>query len=295
MSNIHEWDVAAANNNSAAPDGAPEGMLAAKVNDTLREMMASLARWYQDNRMGSLVSAWSSNTYTLTSNQTYAALADIAVVTFRVDRANTGAATLNIDSLGAKAWQKRSGVAYSSGDLIADQTVMVAYNATNDTFETIGGAAGEFDSGDSLLEMQTTASLGWTKDTTAALDESALRLVVGTAGSKTDGTDFTSVLTARTIAQANLPNATLSGTTANGGVDHSHSTTVGNTSLSTSMGPEGSALAIRYGTNGVWGSGGASAYLHAHSLTTSSINGGVTQTTMDFAVNYRDVIKVDKD
>lgn len=46
MSHIREWSTTAANNNSAAPDGAPEGMAPSAVNDTMREMMAQIKTWY---------------------------------------------------------------------------------------------------------------------------------------------------------------------------------------------------------------------------------------------------------
>jgi hypothetical protein len=48
MSNIHSWSTSAANNNSAAPDGFPEGMAPSGVNDAAREVMAAVKRWYVD-------------------------------------------------------------------------------------------------------------------------------------------------------------------------------------------------------------------------------------------------------
>ena len=48
MSNVSQWETSAPNNDAAPPDGAPEGMAANTVNDTMREMMAATARWYQD-------------------------------------------------------------------------------------------------------------------------------------------------------------------------------------------------------------------------------------------------------
>ena len=47
MSEIYSWSASAGGNTSAPPDGAPEGMLRPTVNDVMREMMASLRRWYQ--------------------------------------------------------------------------------------------------------------------------------------------------------------------------------------------------------------------------------------------------------
>ena len=102
MSDVSEWATSAASNNDAPPDGFPEGMAPSAVNDAAREVMASIARWYQDTN-GTLTSGGSSNAYTITSNTTYAALNDIAILVFRANHTNTGAATLNVDSLGAKS------------------------------------------------------------------------------------------------------------------------------------------------------------------------------------------------
>ncbi|QKJ28422.1 hypothetical protein HQ865_01155 [Mucilaginibacter mali] len=45
--------------------------------------------------------------------------------------ANTGAATLNLNSLGAKAIKKNVSVALSAGDILAGQIVCLAYDGTN--------------------------------------------------------------------------------------------------------------------------------------------------------------------
>ena len=45
---IESWDATAANNNSASPNGAPEGMAPSGVNDTIRQNMASIRSWFED-------------------------------------------------------------------------------------------------------------------------------------------------------------------------------------------------------------------------------------------------------
>jgi hypothetical protein len=44
MSDVENWSTVAANNNSSVPDGAPEGMQPAGVNDVIRENMRALAK-----------------------------------------------------------------------------------------------------------------------------------------------------------------------------------------------------------------------------------------------------------
>jgi hypothetical protein len=133
MSNVSQWDNAAANNNDTPPDGWPEGQAPSTVNDCARELMASVSRWYDDQK-GELVTAGSSNAYTLTTNSTHAALADQSLLVFRADRANTGAATLNVDSLGAKS-MRINGAALASGNLVADVLYAAVYNATDDAYD----------------------------------------------------------------------------------------------------------------------------------------------------------------
>lgn len=48
MSDISSWSNTAAINNSSAPNGWPEGMAPSGVNDSGREVMAAVRRWYED-------------------------------------------------------------------------------------------------------------------------------------------------------------------------------------------------------------------------------------------------------
>jgi hypothetical protein len=135
MSNISQWSTSAASNNSAPPDGFPEGQAPSTVNDCAREVMAAVARQFQDTD-GSLVTAGTGVAYTITTNNANAALADIGMFVFRVHLANTGAATLNVDATGAKAIEA-DGNALVAGDLTVDTLYLAAYNATSDTFDLL--------------------------------------------------------------------------------------------------------------------------------------------------------------
>lgn len=135
MSNISQWSTSAASNNSAPPDGFPEGQAPSTVNDCAREVMAAVARQFQDSD-GSLVTAGTGTAYTLTTNNSNAALADIGLFVFRAHTANTGSATLAVDGLTAKTIQA-DGANLIANDLIADTLYLAAYNATNDTFELL--------------------------------------------------------------------------------------------------------------------------------------------------------------
>lgn len=138
MSNVSQWSTSAASNNSAPPDGFPEGQAPSTVNDCSREVMAAVARQFQDSD-GSLVTAGTGVAYTLTTNNANAALADIGLLVFRAHLANTGSATLAVDGLTAKTIQA-DGNNLVADDLVINSLYVVAYNATNDTFDLLNAS-----------------------------------------------------------------------------------------------------------------------------------------------------------
>ena len=130
MAEISAWSTTAGSNTSAPPDGAPEGWAPSTVNNTVREIMAVLARWYSDTN-GALTSGGSANAYTLTPNRTISAYAAGQVFVFKSNHTNTGAATLNVSSLGAKDIRKGTGsTALAAGDILSGQVCIVTYDGT---------------------------------------------------------------------------------------------------------------------------------------------------------------------
>lgn len=115
----------------------PEGMPASSVNNAGRADEGILARWYKDTN-GSLVSTGSANAYVVTLNRTgISALTDGFPVTFEANFANTGAATLNVNAIGAKDIRKSVDTALSTGDILSGQKVMVSFDLDNDFFQLI--------------------------------------------------------------------------------------------------------------------------------------------------------------
>jgi len=101
----------------------------------MREIMASVARWYSDSD-GTLVTTGVGNAFVLTTNNAHTLLTDIPLITFRINRANTGSATLAVDGLVAKNIQS-GGVNIIANELIIDTVITVAYNATSDAFDIV--------------------------------------------------------------------------------------------------------------------------------------------------------------
>ncbi len=108
----------------------PENMNPSAVNDGARALEGMLARWYADTN-GSISSGGSSNTYTLSASRTVAAYTAGDVYMFKANHANSGAATINVDSVGAKTIKKLHDQDLASGDIESGAICLIVYDGTN--------------------------------------------------------------------------------------------------------------------------------------------------------------------
>jgi hypothetical protein len=123
-----------ANNTSASPDGAPEGMAPSGVNNTIRAHIGATKRFWQRIQSGGGTFGGATNAYTITYTPALAAYVSGERYSFVANADNTGSATLNINGLGAKTLRKitSSGkVALASGDIKNTQPVTVEYDGTD--------------------------------------------------------------------------------------------------------------------------------------------------------------------
>lgn len=130
MSDIYAFDVTAANNNAAPPNGFPENMEYNAVNNAARELMAAMKRWQVASQSG-IASAGSQPAYTLTSGQTLGAYANGQCFAFLAHAASTGNVTLNVDGLGAVAVTDSRGNQLGSGDIQANGVYFVVKTAAS--------------------------------------------------------------------------------------------------------------------------------------------------------------------
>lgn len=101
--NPFSWSITASSNDTA--DAAvpwPEGMLPGAVNNSARAVMAGVARLLADLN-GTIATTGSSNTYNITSNCAHSTYTNGILIAGRANFTNTGAATLNLNSYGAKS------------------------------------------------------------------------------------------------------------------------------------------------------------------------------------------------
>lgn len=131
MAEYRDFDPTAANNTGSSAAGwFPENMDYDEVNNAAREFQAILARYHADTD-GSLDSGGSANAYTLTTSQTLASLARGDKFRFEANHTNTGAATLNVNAIGAVSIVRQNGSAMVGGEIQSGGVYTVIYDGTS--------------------------------------------------------------------------------------------------------------------------------------------------------------------
>lgn len=134
---IGGWSTTAGNNNDAPPDGHGEGDSAGSMNNTLREVMASIKEWYDDTQP-SVASTGSGGSFSFAASQSIGSYATGQVFSFIASFPITGSATLNVDGVGAKTIVKQGGTAtLAADDIVTGQHVVVSYDATGDRWQLL--------------------------------------------------------------------------------------------------------------------------------------------------------------
>jgi hypothetical protein len=132
MSDMNSWETTSGSafNDDAPPDGFPENMDYSDVNNSAREVMAVLAREYRDRR-GTLAATGAADAYTLTLSESYTAL--FAGMSFKcsIPANNTGAATINVNAIGAGSIVNPDGSALAPNQLIANGIYEFVYTGSN--------------------------------------------------------------------------------------------------------------------------------------------------------------------
>jgi len=131
--NIQDWSTTAANNaNSDSAITWAEGQARASVNNSARSMMAAHAK--QRNLLnGSIITTGTTNAQAFFSGLDYTTVPTGMRVLLKIGPSltNTGAATLEMDGLGAVAIKDQLGADIGAGALTADTRAEFIYSGTN--------------------------------------------------------------------------------------------------------------------------------------------------------------------
>jgi len=146
-----------------------------------------------------------------------------------------------------------SGTVTLDAPAVAGTTVITLPATSGTVVVTATGTAG-FPSGTRMSFQQTAAPTGWTKDTTAAINDSVLRLVTGsvTSGGSTAFSTWSAVTAvgATTLSTAQIPS-------------HQHSYLGGGATNGTASSTTSNNISRTSGNTGAQGGGGS----HDHSVT----------------------------
>lgn len=141
---LYGWSTTAASNATAdATINFAENQAPSTVNDSARALMARVAAWV-DTLGGAATYGGSSNAYTATSPSGHAVTSYATGVLYMLaaNHTNSGAASLNVDGLGAKSIKTADGGDVLSGDIVSGGRYLLVYDGTNfQIVNTIGGGA----------------------------------------------------------------------------------------------------------------------------------------------------------
>lgn len=127
------WSETAASNNTATPDGWPEGQSYGSVNNCARELMAAVKRDWNRNHT-TVTSAGTADAQTLTYTTAPASLVAGMEFAFIAGSTltNTGSMTLNVGTGGALTVYKIDGTtALAAGDVTAGEMHRVVYSTVS--------------------------------------------------------------------------------------------------------------------------------------------------------------------
>jgi len=130
---LQNFSTTPASNSSASPDGAPEGMAPSGVNNTIREIMAQIAK-ERDDIQGVVTTGGSGNAQTIAAVRTTATAYEGEMFLCQAGATNTGAATINITPAGGSARGtvaiQRNGAALVGGEITSGGIFLIVYDGT---------------------------------------------------------------------------------------------------------------------------------------------------------------------
>lgn len=120
MASVYDWSVVAGNNSSSDSGiNWAEGQAPGSVNDSARQLMGRVAEILGDLG-GALSAGGTANGLTVTANSAFTVLAEGRLISFRATATNSGAATLNVNGIGARSIRKMTATgesALGAGDI----------------------------------------------------------------------------------------------------------------------------------------------------------------------------------
>lgn len=134
----------------------PEGQAPSTVNNGARALEGLVSRWHNTIN-GSVATTGAADTYVWACPQTLSAYYDGLIICVDINATCTGASTINVDALGAKAIKKHNDQALEAGDLESGGKYILVYDGTN--FQLLSSGANVPSTFENVVE-DTTPQLG---------------------------------------------------------------------------------------------------------------------------------------
>lgn len=177
---VKSWSTTASSNGSADSNiNFAEGQLAPTVNNSARALMAAV-KAFVNGIGGAVTYGGSANAYTITNDTVgaWSAYTAPSIIALKANHTCSGAATVNVDGLGAKSIVTPDGGAMTSGDIVSGGIYILVYDGTNmQVVTTLAG--GDFQAKDATLTAIAALAgtsgqiMRWTGTDTFTLDDTS--------------------------------------------------------------------------------------------------------------------------
>ncbi len=131
MGGVNSYATDASSNTTLGGITLADSMAPTNLDNSFRAAMADIRKGLND--IGGKAVSSGTDTVTLTTDSTVTSYFDGLRLTFIAGGSNTGAATLNVDSVGAKKILKGGGTALGAGDIASGMPVDVVYDESADS------------------------------------------------------------------------------------------------------------------------------------------------------------------
>lgn len=131
MGGVNSYSTTAASNTTLGGITLADTLVPSNLDNAYRALMADIRKALND--IGGKAVSSGTDTITLTTDSTVTSYFDGLCLAFIAGGANTGAATLNVDSVGAKKVLKGGGTALAANDIVAGMAVLVYYDESADS------------------------------------------------------------------------------------------------------------------------------------------------------------------
>lgn len=126
--NVSELSTTASSNSAIASISILGTGLVSTADDAFRTYGSFFAKWWNDIGGVNIV-AGTSNAITITTPTLYAALKTGMLIGFKAGAANTTAATVNVDALGAAAIRRQGDTALQANDILSGGKYLLCYDS----------------------------------------------------------------------------------------------------------------------------------------------------------------------